>query len=622
MNSSEMASSSSSTLNVVALISGGKDSIYSIYKCFQFGHSVQVLANLYPNNINEQRDSFMYQTQGYELLPSIAQCIGLPLEKRGIKGKSLHQELRYDSPKEDDEVEDLYELLLDVKRKYPGINAVCSGAVLSTYQRNRVENVCQRLNLTSLAFLWNRDQKELLDEMIQNNFEAVLVKVCSMGLDAYHLGKTIADCRDYFLKLDKDFGFHVCGEGGEYESIVLDCPLYTKGKLVLDAARSVTLENRAFSPICVLEIDRFHVEPNVTHLTFSKSHITTAASPAVETAIRTSLVGANQEKCLIQYPDHSLCEWFVGPVFGKTFEEGFDAFLTRMNDDLSKICYVHLYLRDLSDFGKANAAFEKLFTSTVPVPQPPSRATIELGWMGDQVIAITALICSSTRSVLHVRSRSEWAPMCIGPYSQCNVMDGSVALIAGQIPLQPATMALLTNDSFIKQLQLCIQNCNRIRTDSYVKGTRNLGAIIYVNTGRSHTNPKLALLQTEQALISLANLDNDQSTVEFIQLNMVLVAVPRLPREAPMEIELVSATSNADITEVSADIVTLDTSDTAATSKKGRMWSRWFFRVDDNIGSIDLTNSDIAIPAQEVAKWNGKDLKMTASKAVRYSLTA
>lgn len=65
-----------------------------------------------------------------------------------------------------DEVEDMYVLLNEVKQKIPSVTAVCSGAIASDYQRLRVESVCSRLNLVSLAYLWKQDQTLLLDEMV------------------------------------------------------------------------------------------------------------------------------------------------------------------------------------------------------------------------------------------------------------------------------------------------------------------------------------------------------------------------------------------------------------------------------------------------------------------------
>ena len=40
---------------------------------------------------------------------------------------------------------------------------------------------CSRLGLTSLAYLWRRDQKDLLDEMIQCDVKAILIKVATLG---------------------------------------------------------------------------------------------------------------------------------------------------------------------------------------------------------------------------------------------------------------------------------------------------------------------------------------------------------------------------------------------------------------------------------------------------------
>lgn len=65
-----------------------------------------------------------------------------------------------------DEVEDMLVLLSEVKRQIPSVSAVSSGAIASDYQRLRVENICSRLGLISLAYLWKQDQSLLLQEMV------------------------------------------------------------------------------------------------------------------------------------------------------------------------------------------------------------------------------------------------------------------------------------------------------------------------------------------------------------------------------------------------------------------------------------------------------------------------
>lgn len=86
---------------------------------------------------------------------------------------------------------------------------------------------CSRLGLISLAYLWQRDQAELLEEMINNRVNAILVKVATLGLSpTKHLGKTISQLHSHLLNMKEKYGLNVCGEGGEYETFTLDCPLY------------------------------------------------------------------------------------------------------------------------------------------------------------------------------------------------------------------------------------------------------------------------------------------------------------------------------------------------------------------------------------------------------------
>lgn len=175
-------------VHVVALVSGGKDSTFNVIECIRNGHEVIALANLYPPNSEQEGeiDSFMYQSVGSEMIEAYAQCMELPLYRYPIKGKPRNTNYSYTTPEHenmDDEVEDLYELLKMVLERHPSIRAVASGAIMSSYQKNRIENICFRMGLESLAFLWQRDQDILLKEMIDNNMEAILIKVAVIGKD-------------------------------------------------------------------------------------------------------------------------------------------------------------------------------------------------------------------------------------------------------------------------------------------------------------------------------------------------------------------------------------------------------------------------------------------------------
>ena len=142
-------------------------------QCVSEGHTITALANLYPVG-KDELDSYMFQTVGHHAIDLYADAMGIPLFRKPIVGTALHQAGDYETT-DKDEVEDLYDLLREVKEKCD-VEAVSVGAILSNYQRVRVEHVCLRLGLTPLAYLWRRDQTELLQEMINCGIDAILIK--------------------------------------------------------------------------------------------------------------------------------------------------------------------------------------------------------------------------------------------------------------------------------------------------------------------------------------------------------------------------------------------------------------------------------------------------------------
>ena len=178
-------------MKVVALVSGGKDSCFNMMECAKYGHEIVAVANLHPADEQvDELDSFMFQTCGHNIIGAYSECMGVPLFRQPLVGKSVAVDMHY-TQTANDEVEDLFQLLSKVKAAMPEVQAVSSGAILSNYQRIRVENVCERLGLVSLAYLWQRDQTEVLGAMVEAGIEAILVKTASMGLDKRHLGQSI-----------------------------------------------------------------------------------------------------------------------------------------------------------------------------------------------------------------------------------------------------------------------------------------------------------------------------------------------------------------------------------------------------------------------------------------------
>ena len=231
---------------IVALLSGGKDSTFSLLHCVKAGHEIVAVAHLTPPPQTEELDSYMYQSVGHNTVPLIARALGVPLYQAPIIGTPVAQGLEYTATPAD-EVEDLYQLLSEVKQA-TRCSAVCSGAIFSTYQKNRVEEVCSRLGLTSIAPLWELEQEELLRDMLSHNMEIRIIKVASMGLGKEHVGKYAEELLPHFLEISKKWGFNVCGEGGEYESLVTDCPLFA-WRLSVDSSELVCHSQDDLSPV-------------------------------------------------------------------------------------------------------------------------------------------------------------------------------------------------------------------------------------------------------------------------------------------------------------------------------------------------------------------------------------
>lgn len=204
------------SLNVIALISGGKDSIYSILHCFKNGHKVIALGNLYPNSASlsvapaklatsddkpaeHDLNSFMYQTVGHNVIPLYEKALGIPLYRQPIQGTAVETSSSYQAPTSNiDETESLIPLLTEIMVEHPEANAVSTGAILSTYQRTRIESIALRLGLVPLSFLWQYPvlplgtQVSLLQDMRTAGLDARIIKVASGGLDESFLWENVA----------------------------------------------------------------------------------------------------------------------------------------------------------------------------------------------------------------------------------------------------------------------------------------------------------------------------------------------------------------------------------------------------------------------------------------------
>lgn len=204
-------------MRVAALVTGGKDSALALYRALKLGYEVKVLVTMIP----QREDSWMFHFPNIHLADLFAKAVEIPLVKAETVGIK------------ETELKDLKNLLATLD-----IQGVVSGTISSRYQKERIDKVCQELNLESIAPLWQEDSMRLLKEIINLNFEVIIVGVYAYGFDENWLGRKIDSTTIMNLaELNDKHQISLVGEGGEYETLVLDAPFFKKRIQVLQTER-------------------------------------------------------------------------------------------------------------------------------------------------------------------------------------------------------------------------------------------------------------------------------------------------------------------------------------------------------------------------------------------------
>ncbi len=214
------------------LFSGGKDSLYATYLASQ-REKIVCLITL----VSENKESYMFHTPNIELTDIQAKIINLPLIKVKTQGK---KEL---------ELKDLKKAIKNAKSKYK-IQGIVTGTIASTYQSSRIQKICNKLNLYCFNPLWQKDQFELLNELIKNKFEVIITQIAAEGLTEEWLGKNITKKIIEELKnLTQKYKINPSLEGGEGESLVLNCPLYKRRLKIVQANRIMYTKHNGYLEI-------------------------------------------------------------------------------------------------------------------------------------------------------------------------------------------------------------------------------------------------------------------------------------------------------------------------------------------------------------------------------------
>ncbi|KAJ9540209.1 hypothetical protein OSB04_026715 [Centaurea solstitialis] len=556
-------------MKVVGLVSGGKDSCFAMMKCVQYGHEIVALANLLPADDSvDELDSYMLVTR---FVVSYAKCMGVPLFRRRIQGSTRRYDLSYKTTP-GDEVEDMFILLKEVKKQIPSVTAVSSGAIASDYQRLRVENVCSRLGLISFAYLWRLDQSLLLQEMIETGIVAITVKVAAIGLDpSKHLGKEMSYLWPHLLKLKELYGSNVCGEGGEYETLTFDCPLFKYARIVLDEFQLVLQSPNSIAPVGFLHPLAFHCEDKPNSVSLSDSNRSNGFSlENMESVIevQSECLETVEEKCppsdtgfdLAELEKHRLhisktgkenmfsmsCWLQDSSETSVDLQEDLKIILLKLESQLTEVgfswenvLYIHLYISDMNMFAIANETYVKFITQEKCRFGVPSRSTIELplSQVGLGKAYVEVLVADDqSKKVLHVQSISSWAPSCIGPYSQAT-LHKEVLYMAGQLGLDPSTMSLCSGGPAAELEQALVNSEAVAKSFSCSISTSAILFVVYCSQSTSKLDI-IGMQEKHNAFLGKTKLLNlNQSLSQVLDPIFLYVLVPDLPKRAFVEVK-------------------------------------------------------------------------------------
>jgi len=199
-------------MSYLASWSGGKDGCLACYKAMQAGYDVSFLVNF----VSEEHNRVRFHGTEAELIRLQGQSIGLPVFQKKTAGDRYEEQFK--------------EAVAGLIPK--GIEGMIFGDIYLQEHRDWVERVCGELGIEAIEPLWGRRPAEVLAEFIDCGFKAVVVSGQGEIIEPERIGCVVdAD----FIRYAERLGMDVCGENGEYHTVVVDGPIFAKPIKIVEA---------------------------------------------------------------------------------------------------------------------------------------------------------------------------------------------------------------------------------------------------------------------------------------------------------------------------------------------------------------------------------------------------
>lgn len=210
-------------MNLGCFFSGGKDSVYSLWQTINTTKDkVLCLLCIHPSN----DESLLFHYPNSRMVQALADSVGIPL----IEEQSKISEINH-------EVKAIEKIVKKAVEKY-SIDGIITGAISSRFQLKIFKNTCEKFSIHMISPIWGINPHKYFKKLLELDFKILITRVAAYGLDEKWLGIIID--KDNFYDLEKaseKYGFNLTFEGGEAETLVLDCPIYKKAIRIKSAIK-------------------------------------------------------------------------------------------------------------------------------------------------------------------------------------------------------------------------------------------------------------------------------------------------------------------------------------------------------------------------------------------------
>jgi diphthine-ammonia ligase len=189
----------------VASWSGGKDSAMAYYRAIKAGGVPKWLWTMF----EEDEERSKSHALPFEVVEAQTKRIGVPLMIRGADWKGYEEQF-LDAMKECVE---------------SGISHGVFGDIDLEDHLNWVRKTCAKVDMEAVHPLWMEPRRKILIEFIEAGFEAYIVVVNTKMMPAHFIGRKFTV--ELMDELDA-LGIDSCGESGEFHTVVVDGPIFSK----------------------------------------------------------------------------------------------------------------------------------------------------------------------------------------------------------------------------------------------------------------------------------------------------------------------------------------------------------------------------------------------------------